>query len=431
MTRTRTIITATLLSLVLLSAWWATPSAQNWDRTDLASFIERNEELLGEARQLVRETNSVKARASLDAGEKLHRSSKELAANDRLLLAAQAAKKAREAILHAIAVAKRDAQLEERTYTAMERARDRLEQGRRLFDEAGDRHGGPARKLLEEAHHQLERARSNARERMFEVALQLCNSSADLSTRAINLLKRDGGLAQRARREIARTDRILERAQSSLPGETSEGRRAYEEAVHLQKRARENAGNEQYRIAVELTQRAREMVLRQLKQDAPDGPSPDRVARELAVTDKLLTEARELAGENEIRESLAILDEAGAVQARARARFDDGHPVQAHRLTVRARDLAKQAIAAADRPPSRDHVRGVLEETDEILGKVAARATEDDNGAAAELVDRARARQRAAWGAFEGDELRTALAQTKIARGLARRALRELGDEEI
>ncbi|MFQ5512564.1 MAG: hypothetical protein ACE5EO_12020, partial [Candidatus Krumholzibacteriia bacterium] len=185
------------------------------DLSNLGEAIARNAELLMNARDLVRETNSVKARASLEAAARLHEESvnyfRKGAGGGNLLRAAQLAKHAREAILQTIALAKREAKLEQNAFKAMERAGQRLEQAKLLLAENRDRDVLPARKLAEEAQGLLKRARDNMREHLFEVALRLATSSEHLSTRAVAMLKRDFSDVESIEKELEKTDRVLER----------------------------------------------------------------------------------------------------------------------------------------------------------------------------------------------------------------------------
>jgi len=152
----------------------------------------------------------VKARTSLEIAERLHKESINNFEADRPAIAAQLAGRAREAILQTIALAKKEAKLEEGAIKAIDRARARLEQARQLLQENRDRQAGQARKFAEEAHAQLLRAHDNMREHLFEIALRLAISSEELSQRAIDILKRDFIAPEFVEREIEKTDEVIE-----------------------------------------------------------------------------------------------------------------------------------------------------------------------------------------------------------------------------
>jgi len=426
------IYSATVL-LVLLAALPTAVTAQGGDAQlgDLQRAIERNEELLGRATELVRETASSKARTSLQVAYKLHQLSKQLAgAGDNLGGAVRATARARQAILNTINIAKREARYEEQAMKAMERARIRLQQAVAMFEDAGRPDDGPARKLIDEARNQLARAHNNLQEHLFDVTLQLANASTDLSTRAIRMLTRDDIGPEFVLREIERTDDLLQRIggidQSLEPG----AERALAEAIELQNRARQNARNDKYRIALEQTRRARGIALRVTGRGGGGNEAvPERVERALELTDGLLEQAYTMARENNLERAIRRLDDASRLQQQAKARYADGQLRAALTMTNRAREAARTTLRAMQKPLDADEVSRALQSTDELIERLGGALRDADNETARSLFERAQERQRAARAALDSNDLRRALALTRVARNLARRALSELGDE--
>jgi hypothetical protein len=430
-------ITILQIVLIVLLLPAAAPVAQTGDLTDLFTAIARNEELITEARFLVRQTRSSKARSSLGAAEKLHQLSRDLAAaGDRPLLAVRATAAARQAILNTINIAKREARLEENALKSMERAAHRLGQARALYEEYGDRDDLPVRKLLEESAAQLQRARNNMREHLFDVALQLARASTDMSNRAIQMLKRDSLSPEDVFREIERTDTIMERVMSRddsavRPSLEQAVRDAMNQARELQNRAKYNARSDNYRLSLEQTRRAREITMR-VARGATASMEPDgsNVARAITFTDEMLTRVETAAQESGDPRMGERLDEAVRLQMLAREKFDDEQYRAAMSLTLRAREISKRALRSLERPINAEAVGEALARTDSAIERLAARATESGNTTALNLVERARERQRNARAAFESGDLRRALALTRVARNLAHRALQELGGDE-
>ncbi len=422
-------IATILIALIAVTTQVDNAPAQG-DLTNLTQAIERNEELLMQAAELVRQTNSVKARSSLQAAVKLHELSKAQLLNDRPVLAVASATRARQAILNTINIAKREAKLEEQAMKAMERANVRLQQARAAFEEVGDRDDVPARKLIEEAHHQLQRARNNMQEHMFSVALQLANASAALSTRAITMLKRDGISQESVLREIERTDSVIERVTSSDQLEQHEvAARAIEQAMELQNRAKSNVRRDNLRLALEQTLRAREIALRVIKSArGGQGPSEDAVARAIEFTDGLLEHAMEMAREQDAERAHDALEQAVRLQNQAKDEFGKGEYGAAMRMTLRAREIAKRALGAMKKPMDAATVANTLAQTDAVIEQLRSRLEDSDNETAQALYERARDRQANARTALEAGELRRALALTRVARNLARRGLAEIGD---
>ncbi|MCH7548522.1 MAG: hypothetical protein IH969_03125 [Candidatus Krumholzibacteriota bacterium] len=403
--------------------------------SDLVDVIQRNEELLREAVVLVRQTNSSKARASLEASVKLHQFSKELFAAGDAERAARVTLQARQAILNTINIARREVRLEQTAIRTMERAALRLQQARTLYEEYGQGNDVPVRKLIEEAYNQLQRARDNIREHLFDIARQLARASLDMSNRAIRLLKRDTFSPEDVFREIERTDniidRILSRDEPALRRSIERAmQQAMEQAVDLQNRAKHNARSDNYPLALEQTHRARGIATRAAR-GAVATVEPDResVARAIAFTDELFERARDIARANGLPRLVENLEEAARLQSAAKDKFAAEQYRAAMTLTLRARDIARRALRVPERPLDEQSVGAALDRTDETIERLSSRVSDGDTTARA-LLERARDRQASARTAYESDELRRALALTRVARELARHALQELGADE-
>jgi hypothetical protein len=423
----RSILRVILVVVATLASAPAIAPAQTDSFADLQTAIERNAELLAQAEALVRQTNSVKARAALDAARKLHEGSQRLLREDRPRIAAVTVKEAREAILRAIAIARREVKLESNAIRTIERAGSRLEQARSSLDEYGGRDDGAPGKLVEEAGVQLQRSRDNMQEHMFEVALHLAKASEELSSRALRMMKAGGVSPGRVRREIGRTDDVIARAQERASG----NRAVLEEAIDIQRRAKENARSGRLRLALEQTARARDIALRLLKSAGASGElSEESAGRALAFTDEVLDRARRYASENQLDEALGRVAEAERVQDEAKSRYRERRLQPAMRMTLRARNMAKDAVRGAlDKPIDVGDVRAALARTDETLRRLEEALAGSDNDAARELHDRAARRQDEARESLDAGEPRKALALTKVARNLAAKALRVLDGE--
>lgn len=422
-----------VLLLIAVAACASLTKAQTASRELLAEYIQRNGELLAEAAVLVRGTNSAKARTSLDAASQLHEASRKDFENERFLSAAALAQRARDAIQKAVQLAKRETKLEENAHRAIERAGRRNEQARTYYDEDRTQNNIPAKKLIDESLNQLMRARDSVREHMFEVAIQSANASYDMASRAIVLLKRETVGPELVRREIARTDRLLERideraAGSDLPGLD----RLIDDAYLFQNRARADATEGRYILAFEHTKRAREIARRIINRAGSDAaPGPDTVTKTLDLTDTLLERAFEIARENGDDDAVRQLEEARQMQEDARDLFRKGQMDGAVTLSHRARDMARQTARSMHRDIDDTSARRALERTDAVLARLRDALDDAQTGTAADLFARASKRQREAWSAFDSGDFRKALANTKVARNLATNALRRLENGQL
>lgn len=420
-------ISVAIIAIFVL-AMVATASAQTTDQVNLREVIQRNGELLSEAMTLVLQTNSAKARASLEAARKLHQYSMTLLEQgDNPLMTARVAGKAREAILQTISIAKREARREDQAISAMERAAARLEQARGAFEEFGDDHDVAARKLIQEANDQLLRARNHMREHMFEIAFQLAKTSHTLSTRAIGMLKRDSLTPDFVQREIEHTDGVLER----IAGRAENGQEGgivgfLDNARSLQQRAKSSLREGDLRPALEQTRRAREIGTRTLRAtDSRNEPSQDETMRALQFTDNLLSKADDIVGE-----SAPGLDEARRLQTKALAEHQASRNGRAMRLTLQSRDALRAAVRQSDRPVPPERVHEALAISDALISRLAEALEDSRDEDASQLFARAQQRQRSAREFLNTGDTRRAMAFTRIAASLAREGMHRIGNDD-
>jgi len=427
-----TLIKSLMITIALVSALGLSVAAQTVDDiSHVRDYISRNAELLQKAQELVSATNSTRARQSLEAAMKLHQQSISVlnaaATGQDVVRAASLAKKAREIILQTIAIAKRDARFEEAATKALERATDRLEHGRSLRSEITDRDLAQVDRLLREAHTQLQRSRDNIREHMYEVALRLAVSSEDLSNRAIRSMKRDTSDSGLIEREIAKTERLLERIGDQVDGGGDrQPARMLREALQIQKRAKESYRQGRPSAALDLTRQARRMGMQAAKTYSSQA-NDSSVEQALRLTDVLLEEARVVASDRRAEELNKQIERAAQIQKDAKRQFKNGNLEQAIGMTLRARRILKDALGAMKSDLGREDVEPALRGTDKLISRLKETLDDVDNDVAKELYERARAKQKQAWDEVDDRRFRAALAKTRLARNLANQAFRRIG----
>ena len=423
--------------LLIVACMIAAPGPAGWaqtvdDASHVRDYITRNAEMIEKAKELVGRTNSVRARQALDAAVALHQQSVSVlnaAATSRdVRRAAALAQKARELILQTIAIAKREAKLEESAVQAIERAGERFERARALRTEGTDAELATVDQLLRESHDLLQRARDNVREHLYEVALKLAVSSEELSDRAIRIMRRDSPDIDMVERELEKTDRLLERVRDQLGNNDSPSARLLGEAADLQRRAHDTYRQGQPGAALELSRQARRIGMRAAKLYTTQ-PNDDNVARAVRLTDALLEEARVIAQDREADRLDDRIDQAAGIQDRAKRQLAGGNYDGALKLTREARDLLKDALGAIKSDLSRDDVEPTLRGTDRLLRRLKDVLDDADDDFAKDLYDRSRKKQRQAWSEFKDGRLRAALADTRLARQLANQAFRQIGYE--
>ncbi len=424
-----------MLMILALSACLAVVSqsyAQPADLSRLREAIERNAELIREAELLVRETSSVKARASLETAMLLHRESLNLVSANRVILAERAVKKTREAALRAIALAKLEAKTEEDARNAIERAKNRLDQAKMLLEESTGREPLPVRKLTIEAEVQLRRAADNMREHLFAASLRLANSSYALSTRAIRLLRENATAPnEEVERELRRTERVLEQVEFHRDLHRHPAAESmYREARELQQRAADQFQSQHAKAALELTRRARSLALNAAKILASH-PGERSAEQAIRLTENLLEQAKEMAEERDSEVTEKRLRRAEELQESAKSRLSEGDHDRALKLTLRARETIKRAIAPLEAAFDSKEVEKALRATDAIVERLKSDLERYEDQAAHELFERALLHQESAWSEFDRGRLKAALTSTKLARRLANRILERLHEERL
>ncbi|MCI0451889.1 MAG: hypothetical protein L0Z51_05780 [Candidatus Latescibacteria bacterium] len=421
------------IGIILLAALAASgpfapaPVHAQADAPNVQAFIERNDELLSFAAGVVMETNSTKARSLLETARGLHAQSVTLLEQNAPGMAFRVAVRAREVIQQTIAVAKREARVDEQAQKAIERATARLEQARALFEDAGGADPNVRRLLMESADN-LRRARDQMHQHMFETALRLAVSSSDLSSRAIRMMRRDAGAGD-VTDDIERTQDILDRLADARPTLPPALVKLADQAGEMQRRATASAERGDVERAREETRGARALALRALRAAGPaDETAEERALRAVSLTDELLDRARAVALESNDEMLARSLEEAVRLQESAREALLRSDFETATRLSMRARDAAREALRKVEADLDPAAVEAALSRTDDAIARAKDALADAGDAQAQGLIERAQARQTEAKDAFASDDLRRALALTKIAHNLASQALRRIGD---
>jgi hypothetical protein len=156
--------------------------------------------------------------------------------------------------------------------------------------------------------------------------------------------------------------------------------------------------------------------------------APQRLVRELAVTDERIQSAAALLRSTPRRDAEQALTRARALQAEARdALARSAPPRRVAGLTLRARTLADRSIAMLRGMPDDDRVNGQIERTRGVLDRARGRVRECADGAARDLLREAEDVQRRAEAAAAERRPLAALQLTFAARERAQEAVRRCG----
>jgi len=251
----------------------AGPAAAQTGGEGLESYLDRTDELLTWATDLVAGTASDQARRILEQSRQLQQRSRDLAARGRRLEAFSLGRRARDAMWHAVRLGREAAGLDERIRLRAERFADQHAQ---LTERARESGLPRAIELLDQAREQARRANERTVQGDLQLAWKLLEKADDLLRLAARLLA-DGAGPERLRQELERTGALLDDAGARLSGpDVPAGTLALlAEAREALTRAGSAAAAGDPGLALQMSALARRQALRALAQEAED---PDAAA---------------------------------------------------------------------------------------------------------------------------------------------------------
>jgi tetratricopeptide (TPR) repeat protein len=280
-----------------------------------------------------------------------------------------------------------------------------------------------ARELLKQARIVQDGAWGQFRSRHFTVAGRLTQEARKLGARALTMAREDNTLRNRAERELEKAARALRRARDELGENPNEQAvQLLEEARAQIQRGRQQLGEQNYEVALRLAVSAQRLI----RQGAGTGVggSDRRILRELERTDSLIDRARPIVRESGNEEAMRVLERAISLQDDAWGAYRDGRPRRALNFTREARSQVQRALVLARGPVDADRVAKALLETDRLLERAAEIMREAGDERAEQVLEKATEHQMRAKRLFDDEQYRKALAETRVARRLAMRAIR-------
>jgi len=305
----------------------------------IQQYIERTEELLIWAHGLVAETNSDPARRVLRQAADMHHRSKGMLERGMMMESLSVARRARDAMWHAVRVAREAMGLEERIRIRSERFRD---QHGHLMERAREAHNQQALDFLERAQRQAGRARDIYHQGDFKLAWKLLEQAGDLMRRSARLLA-DGVGPERMEREIERARQLIDTTRDRLgTAATSGQRKMLAEAEEALQRALTARDQGQPGRALQMTGLAGNLA-RRAARGTGAGPDEDAVRRQLDRFDVRAERIGDRVRESGSAAARQMYDRALDQRERAAAAHGAGDPELALRQIRAAHDLLNQA----------------------------------------------------------------------------------------
>jgi len=305
----------------------------------------------------------------------------------------------------------------ERTDAVLERARDVVHVS-----------GNPrAARQLGFAVHLQRLAWEEARAIRLRRANDLTVQARDHAQRAIGLASKQRDLELRAQRAIEEAGRFLDQARERA-GDAPPERvlRLLSLAASRLEQAGEFFHEQKFAVALDVALSVRHML-----EDLGPGRPVRQVEHLIESTRQLLERAAPDIESADNSAAVALLERARNLLRGAETSQLDGNLAAAGAQAQQARDLLLRAMRMTERPPDPANVERVLAETAAYVDGLARRVRASGGADAITLMDRALEHlQRARDLGLRGD-LRQALAETRVARNLARRASQLAGIDEM
>ncbi|MBK8165516.1 MAG: hypothetical protein IPK64_06040 [bacterium] len=307
---------ALALALALLAGVGTPAPAQAQGGEELRAYLDRTDELLDWAAGQVSASGSERARGILNQATQLQRRSRDLLARQRPLEAFSLARRARDAMWHAVRLSREAAGLEERIRVRSERFADQHAQ---LLERAREGGAGRAGELLERAREQAQRAAERAVQGDLPLAWKLLEQADDLLRLAARQLA-DGAGPERVAHELERSRSLVDEAGQQLEGGAAEAE------------------------ALAMLADARDALARA---DAAAGTDPGQALQLAGLARRLAQRALASAGTGSGAEAVQrLLERFDARAAELAPRLRDGEPGPAQRAFERARE-EREASARA------------------------------------------------------------------------------------
>jgi hypothetical protein len=257
-----------------------------------------------------------------------------------------------------------------------------------------------------------------------KMAMKGTRAARELAQEAIKIAER----WQFVVKQIRRTRELLDLAAEMVAASQNPRAAALQETALRQfERGNEALRGGQIEQAFYLLKNANKLARDIISMLQEEEVESERVSRELNRTDRLIDRAGPLIEESGDEKAQVLFDRGVQTQLRAREFFEEGRNKVAYQLTLKARELVVRALVMVEGPISPERIRQAIVATDELMEQIRPIIVESQNQGAMDLLLTAGNHQDKAKMLLEAKRYKLALAQTKIARRLADKALEMAG----
>ncbi|HER43674.1 MAG TPA: hypothetical protein ENO08_04365 [Candidatus Eisenbacteria bacterium] len=418
----RPAIFAVAALLVLYSGMLFAQPSDEPDPEKVQEAIATTQQIIEQARSIVMESASQKARLMLEQAESMQMSAEGKLSTNSLRQSLNLTLEARQLAYQAIAIARQEMKAEgtimrtiEETSERMAKVRDQMIE----YDIRGDR----AVKLLDEARNMLEKTRLNLQQHRYQLALKLAESARGRALQAEQYVNRIRSMKGTVERKLALLEKLKERAAERINVLENDQARMQLELVGEQVDQTRQLLNEHRYMAAKLSLENCEKTFRNLIRQFPSQNLNDPEVM-LEESYRLLARAEEMLGSEDYAEDTerrGFIDEAKRLLTRAGDELAENRNESALRLINEARALLRLATSDEGGEMTKEEVRSQIERIEAMGDDVAGAVEGCDAPGVRMLLDRAAARLAKARQFLDEGELPNAEAEARIARNLYQR----------
>jgi len=267
-------------------------------------------------------------------------------------------------------------------------------------------------------------ARGAHRSGMYRRASTLTFMAREQAKKAIGAIQLADQNSNIVRREIERTDDVLNNSQDIIRDSQSEKAASLmEQAMKTQTEGKEFLHRNRLKIALKATLKARETARKAIDLAGIRSDQTGQLQKEIGRTDELIARAAERAEELGVDGQIhMLLENARKSQEYARERYEARSYQTALKQTNNARERAKEALSKMESDVQPARIEKMIEQNDQLVETVREMLREGPNAKASELIDVASDHQKKAKDALAKGKDDIAIVEAKAARELAERA---------
>lgn len=413
--------------LALQGGYAHSQSNEEPDKDKVQAEIDKTQEILDLAFEIVMESSSLKSRLMLEEAESIQALAKENL-NSSLRSSLKLTLQARQLAYQAIALARQEMKTEVRIQRILEETNERIAKVRDEiieYDIKADR----IIKLLDEARNLMEKSKLESQQHRYQLSLKLAESARGRALQAEQFVRRIRTLKGTVERRLALMEKLYERAVEQINQQDDEQARdqlllVEEQLAHTQQLLSEHR-YQAAKISLENCEKTFRNLIRQIPSQNLNNPEAM-----LEEAYRLLARAEEMYGAADEQDQLkqrGYLDEAKRLLTRAGDELAENRNEEALRLINEARTLLHLSVSEDKQEMTQERVKIEIKKAEAMREEIEGAAKACDAPGIQTLLDRAASRIGKAWQLLEAGELPNAEAEARIARNLYQRVIEICG----